>query len=216
MNPPRCPAAYLIADAMSVTTAIIRAAQQRGWPEPDLYADRTGSGSPGPALQELAAAIVAGRHDGLLLAMPAAGDSAIMRLLASCTKHGVRVGFIMPDPASGPPRAPVTDGAAVPATPSREPSATLARAQVDALSALFPTWRIWLDSHGWHACRRGGYVQLCGPGAPAFHVRGDDAMELAAQLCWQQAADTHFPQGCPRGRLAEEVRAPAAAASLTV
>jgi len=84
------------------------------------------------------------------------------------------------------------------------PVTTLTRARIDALSQVFPAWRIWVDGHGWHACRRNGYMQLFRPGVPAFHVGADNATELAAQLCWQQAVDEHFPQGCAQGRLAEE------------
>ena len=53
----------------------------------------------GPALARLEAAISAGRHDTLLLAGPATvrGNPArVMRLLASCTKHGVAVELLGP------------------------------------------------------------------------------------------------------------------------
>jgi hypothetical protein len=100
MNPPKYPAAYLTASSVRGQADVSMAARQRGWPEPDVYADRPDAGNPGPALTELAAAVAAGRHDGLLLAMPTAADSATMRLLASCTKHGVRVSFIPPDPVA--------------------------------------------------------------------------------------------------------------------
>jgi hypothetical protein len=30
----------------------------------------------------------------------------------------------------------------------------LARARIEALTELFPSWRIWLDEAGWHAGRR--------------------------------------------------------------
>jgi len=96
------------------------------------------------------------------------------------------------------------EAALVPSPPSGAPVATLKRARIDALSDLFPAWRIWVDSHGWHACRRDGYMQLLHPGVPAFHVRAEDATGLAAQLCWQKAVDAHFPQGCARGKRAEE------------
>jgi hypothetical protein len=78
----------------------------------------------------------------------------------------------------------------------REPDA-LALGGLEALGELFPEWRIWLDRHGWHARRRSdGFVQGYRPGAPAFHVSAASAVDLAAQLCWQRAADEHFPEGC--------------------
>jgi len=73
----------------------------------------------------------------------------------------------------------------------------LARARVEALARLFPGWRIWLDHAGWHARRRDvSYLQLRHDGAPAFSVHADNSVDLAAQLCWQQAADQHAPDGC--------------------
>lgn len=72
----------------------------------------------------------------------------------------------------------------------------LPRARLEALAAIYPDWRIWLDQHGWHARRRDGYLQEYRPGAPAFCVHADTATRLAAQLCWQQAADAHAPYGC--------------------
>jgi len=86
-----------------------------------------------------------------------------------------------------------------PAPSSAEQWDVLPRARLEALAALYPAWRIWLDEHGWHARRRNGYLQDYRPGAPAFYVRADTATELAAQLCWQQAADTHAPYGCAAG-----------------
>jgi len=76
----------------------------------------------------------------------------------------------------------------------------LARARIEALSELFPGWRIWLDQAGWHACRRDvTYLQICHEGAPAFSVHADSPTGLAAQLCWQQAAERHSPNGCATG-----------------
>jgi hypothetical protein len=73
----------------------------------------------------------------------------------------------------------------------------LARARVEALSGLFPDWRIWLDERGWHARRRGTpYMQFGRDGAPAYYLHADNPADLAAQLCWQQAADRHAPGGC--------------------
>jgi hypothetical protein len=47
-------------------------------------------------LRELSAAIASGQHDALLMAVPDLGEPAMMRLLASCTKHGVSVSFVPP------------------------------------------------------------------------------------------------------------------------
>lgn len=76
-------------------------------------------------------------------------------------------------------------------------AAVLADAGVEALAELFPQWRIWVDREtGWHACRRGGFIQDYHQGAPAFSVHAATVSELAAQLRWQEAADTHAPFGC--------------------
>ncbi len=75
-----------------------------------------------------------------------------------------------------------------------------ARIRVEAVSELFPGWRIWLDRHGWHGRRRDAvYLQICRDGVPAFAVHADTAASLALQLCWQQAADRHTPTGARRG-----------------
>jgi hypothetical protein len=201
---PRRPAAYIPAaasgpGALASEHAMAQAARQRGWPAPEMYADALGRpGEPGPALDRLEAAITAGRHDALLLPLPRTlGDPApLMRLLARCTQQGVAVSLVLPPAAEGPdvtPRA-----ADAPASPlSREAWSMLARARLEALAEIYPDWRIWLDQHGWHARRRGqGFVQGYRPGAPVFYVVADTATGLAAQLCWQQAADTHAPDGC--------------------
>ncbi|HXW47492.1 MAG TPA: hypothetical protein VEL03_22040 [Streptosporangiaceae bacterium] len=208
MNPPRYPAAYLRTGSRAGALAMSRAAAQRGWPDPDLYIDGPDAASPGPALEEVTAAIAAGRHDGLLLAVPPTADPAMLRLLASCTAQGVTVSFV-PLADAGLAQQHAAGSAVLTAPSSRAPVPTLMRARLDALTDLFPAWRIWADSHGWHARRRNGYMQLFRPGVPAFYVRADDATELAAQLCWQQAVDAHFPQGCARGKLAEEAGLPA-------
>jgi hypothetical protein len=84
---------------------------------------------------------------------------------------------------------------------AREVWGVLARARIEALSALFPAWRIWLDRAGWHARRRDAmYLQIRQEGAPAFSVHADSPTDLAAQLCWQQAADRHAPDGCSVNR----------------
>ena len=109
MAQPRPPAAYLRAtegcapDTLARQhAAVAEAARWRGWPTPVVYADdnvpQLADGY-GPALARLEAAISAGRHDTLLLAGPATvrGNPArMMRLLASCTKHGVAVELLGP------------------------------------------------------------------------------------------------------------------------
>ena len=79
--------------------AMAQAARQRGWPAPAIYADGTRQvGGSGPALARLEAAVIAGRHDGLLMAAPGTlGNPApLMRLLSHCTRHGVTVSFVRP------------------------------------------------------------------------------------------------------------------------
>jgi hypothetical protein len=77
--------------------------------------------------------------------------------------------------------------------PQSQPDQTpgiLANAQLEALARLFPDWRIWSDHHGWYARRRSdGFLQVHEPGTPVFCLRAVAATDLAAQLCWQQAAD---------------------------
>jgi hypothetical protein len=75
-------------------------------------------------------------------------------------------------------------------------AALLREAGREALSDLFPCWRIWTDTYGWHARRKGGFLQGFHLGAPAFSVHAAGPVELAAQLRWQQAADEHAPLGC--------------------
>jgi hypothetical protein len=78
-------------------------------------------------------------------------------------------------------------------------AALLADAGVEALAELFPRWRIWVDADtGWHAYRRGGYIQGFHQGAPSFSVHATSASLLAGQLCWQEAAEAHTPDGCSR------------------
>jgi hypothetical protein len=210
MSTPRYPAAYLRTSSPSMQMAMASAARQRGWPEPDIYVDVPGSEAPG--LAELTTAIAAARHDALLVPIALADDPQVRRLLAICTKQGVVVSFLAPAVAAHAPSQPAPFPVGAPHPAPQEPWSTLTRARLDALSDLFPDWRIWLDSHGWHARRRGAHLQVYRPGAPAFHVRADTATELAAQLCWQQAAEAYTPQGCARGRLAEEAGLSASAA----
>jgi len=213
MISPRRPAAYVRIPGAGgwARHAMAREASARGWPAPVVYSeeDSHDDGHYGHALQRLERAITAGRHDALLIAAP--GDpSKVMGLLSQCTKHGVAVSFL-PAPAAsaaGAAAAPAADAhghaRAAPAAPAApappaESWDVLAQARLEALARLFPGWRIWLDRHGWHARRRGDYMQGFRPGTPAFHVSASSALDLAAQLCWQQAAEKHAPDGCRAG-----------------
>ena len=206
-----CPAAYIRggqngdAALARQRDAVAEGSRQRGWPPPVVYAEDDADLADGraPELARLAAAIEAGRHDALLITEPGAvfGTAGhLMGLLARCTRNGVTVGFLLPAAPAG---SPVMQPAApeAPARPAvldaREDWAVLARARAEALSGLFPAWRIWLDQAGWHARRRqANYLQVRRKGAPAYSVHADSPTALAAQLCWQQAADEHAPNGC--------------------
>lgn len=205
MTAPRRPAAYVLHSAASPTPAVmISAAHQRGWAEPEMYAsvqDETGNDQ---GLAELACAIAAGRHDALLMCVPDLSDPAVLKLLRLCTKHGVSVSFVPPATEQVVAADQARTMGQLTLEPSREPWSTLTRARLEALTGLFPQWRIWLDHNGWHARRRDGHLQVFRLGAPTFHVKAETATELAAQLCWQQAADAHVPQGCASGKLAED------------
>jgi hypothetical protein len=209
--------------------AIVEAVRQRGWPAPTVYADSgpVPAEGYGPSLALLSAAIVAGRHDAVI--MPGAGaisrsPADMMAFLVRCTHHGVAVEFLGPPAAPAfpmrpplaadrPPPFPLPSAARrpwpfpllsaarrsrpIPMQGSARMTDVLTRAGVEALSELFGDWRIWADQHGWHARRRSdGYLQAYQSGAPAFCVHALSAEELAAQLRWQQAADTHAPAGC--------------------
>src|SRR5258708_20685686 len=77
-------------------------------------------------------------------------------------------------------------------------AAVLADAGVEALAELYPRWRVWANADtGWHACRRGGFIQDYHQGAPAFSVHAASASQLAGQLPWQEAPEMHAPFGCP-------------------
>lgn len=201
-EPRRRPAAYMRSPARLARSVMASAAHQRGWPEPEIYASGGGAGND-PGLAELTCALAAGRHDALLMAVPDLHDPAITQLLELCNARGVTVSFV-PAPPEDTRSASTQAAGQFPAGLTREPWSILTRARLDALTGLFPHWRIWLDNGGWHARRRGGHLQAYRTGAPAFHVTADTATELAAQLCWQQAADAHTPDGCASGRLAEE------------
>jgi hypothetical protein len=199
----RRPAAYLLAGSAGAQPGgpwraqLAQAARQRGWPAPEIYADDPGpGGGQDPAVDRLLAAIATGRHDALLLPMPLAlGDPGpLMRLLDLCTQHGIPVSMVPPPAAAGP--GTMSPQATRPPPAPADPRSTLARACLEALAEAYPDWRIWQDAHGWHARRRGEFLQAYRPGAPAFCVTGETAVDLAAQLHWQQAADTHAPDGC--------------------
>jgi hypothetical protein len=208
------PAAYIRAardeaDLGRQREAVAGGARQRGWPPPTVYVEDATELAHGraPALARLEAAIEAGRHGALFITDPGAVTgtaSHLMGLLLRCTRNGVVAGFLLPAaaprhqvmsvrrPASGP--APED---MLPFRVRREAWGLLTRTGMEALSELFPGWRIWLDPHGWHARRRDAvYLQICHDGVPAFAVHADTAASLALQLCWQQAADRHAPDGC--------------------
>jgi hypothetical protein len=177
---------------------MIREAIARGWPAPEIYAEdsSTADGCYGPALDRLEAAITAGRYDALLIAAPA-DPGRLMRLLSRCTRHGVSVSFL-PGPASSAAGAEAATAAS--ATVRSAAAATeiwdvLAHAQLEALARLFPDWTVWVDRRGWHARRRGKFLQRYHPGAPAFHVNAETALDLAGRLCWQQTAESHAADG---------------------
>jgi hypothetical protein len=73
----------------------------------------------------------------------------------------------------------------------------LTAAGIQALSELFPDWRIWAEGDsGWHACRKGGYIQGYDSGSAAFSVHAGDPVELAGLLRWQEAIDRYGPFAC--------------------
>jgi hypothetical protein len=214
MTTPRHPAAYIRAAPGSrqsqARQAVADAARQRGWPAPAVYADHDGPDGPeghhgleghhgpeGTSLAQLEAAIVAGRHDALMLAgqgmVGDGGPVPLARLLMACTKNGVAVELL-------PPAMGTAGGAAPPKfaarpfgrpRPHHQRPAVLVRLRVDALAGLFPDWRIWLDDHGWHARRRAGvFLQEYRPGSPAFCVHSVSEVDLAAQLRDQEKVDT--------------------------
>jgi hypothetical protein len=79
--------------------------------------------------------------------------------------------------------------------------AVLTDAGVQALSELFPDWRIWAGcGTGWHACRRGSYVQDYQENSPAFAVHAGSAAELAGLIRWQEAIEADGPFACSPGR----------------
>jgi hypothetical protein len=210
MTQARRPAAFIRAAPGSGSGATARerqavadVARQRGWPAPAVYADEDRDGPDETALTRLEAAIVAGRHDVLMLAGQGAisdvGPAALMRLLLACTRNGVTVEMLPPPLTAG-------DEAAIPEPPTglsrpaarppayRERPAVLTRARVSAMSGRFPQWRIWLDDYGWHARRRVGvFLQEFRPGAPAFCVHAESEADLSRRLLDQEAADAQPP-----------------------
>jgi hypothetical protein len=210
---PRRPAAFIRAGLGSGAgagatarerQAVADAARQRGWPAPVVYADddQGRPGSDDTALARLEAAIVAGRHDALLLAGQGAvsdgGPALLMRLLLACTKNGVTVELLPPSLTAGGeaaiPEPPTGLSRPAPRSPADERPAVLTRARVSAMSGQFPEWRIWLDDHGWHARRRVGvFLQEYRRGAPAFCVHADSEAGLSQRLREQEAADAQPP-----------------------
>ena len=209
---PTRPAAYIRAAPESGARALSRrrqfigqAAARRGWPAPKVYAERQATGPQGgnrPALASLAAAITAGHHDAVIINGAIRDTPAyLMDFLLHCTRHGVTVTIDGPAEAAGSfvMRPPAGSRHLPPFPLPGAAAAVLASAGLEALTSQFPAWLIWTDSHGWHARRRGGYVQGYRPGTPVFCVHARSAAQLAAQLCWQHATETHTPAGCTTG-----------------
>lgn len=90
--------------------------------------------------------------------------------------------------------------AASPARPAvlaaREDWAVLARARSEALPGCSRAGGSGSARPSWHARGRGACVRACHRGAPACSVYAGSPEGLAAQLCWQQAADQYAPDGC--------------------
>lgn len=214
MTGPRHPAAYIRGAPAGgepplarQRQAIMVSARERGWPAPEFYADEdpVEADGHGPALAMLSDAISAGRHDAVLISSPGAisvSPEYLMNFLFRCTRHGVPVDFLSspaaPHDSAGQPAS--TGGQWPPYPLPRSARHVLVSAGIEALSGLFPDWRIWSDEYGWHARRRDTlYEQGYRNGAPAFSVHASSSMDLAAQLRWQQAADAHAPFGCSAG-----------------
>ena len=181
--------------------AVADAARQRGWPAPTVYVAEDGPDD--TALMRLEAAIVAGRHDVLILAgqgsVSDGGPALLMKLLLACTKNGVIV-ELLPPPLTRGDEATVPGPLAALSRPAArgpgygERPAVLTRVRVSAISRLFPGWRIWIDDHGWHARRRVGvFLQEFRRGAPAFCVHADSEAGLSQRLRDQEAADARPP-----------------------
>jgi hypothetical protein len=67
-----------------------------------IYYDGPGmAAGAGPAVGRLQAAVTRGCHDGLLMPLPGmlGNPPWLMRLLRSCTSHGVTVSFVLTSPA---------------------------------------------------------------------------------------------------------------------
>lgn len=75
-------------------------------------------------------------------------------------------------------------------------AAVLTNAGVQALTELFPDWRIWADDTRWHAYRRGGYIQDYRHDSAAFSVHASSPAELAGLMRWQEAIDSYGPFTC--------------------
>ena len=115
MASPKQPAAYARRGGAADRRALAQAADQRGWPAPALYADDAmlPAGRYGPALDQIAAAVISGCHDALLLPLPATvSDPRLMRLLRSCTMHGVTVSLVLLAGEAWPDGLPIPSGKA--------------------------------------------------------------------------------------------------------
>jgi hypothetical protein len=116
MVSPSQPAAYARGGGAADRRALAQAADQRGWPAPALYAEDAllPAGRYGPALDRIAAAVISGCHDALLLPLPAtvSDHARLMRLLRSCTMHGVTVSLVLLAGEAWPDGLPIPSGKA--------------------------------------------------------------------------------------------------------
>ena len=154
------------------------------------------------ALARLAAAVEAGRHDALLITDPGAVTGAatyLIGLLHRCARNGVVVGFLVP-PAPGASPATATAPAGQVKPRDRWPSATGGCSHTPASRRCPGCSRTGgsgsTSAAGTPAAGQTPYMQVSSEGAPAYSVHAGSPTDLAAQLCWQQAADRHAPGGC--------------------
>ena len=78
-------------------------------------------------------------------------------------------------------------------------AAVLADAGVEALAELFPRWRIWADMEtGWHACRRGGFIQDYHPDARPSRCTRERPGNSPASCAGRKKTEKHTPFGCSR------------------
>lgn len=57
------------------------------------------------------------------------------------------------------------------------------------MQEAFPRWRIWQDDAGWHAMRKGSFMQRRHRGAAAHSLHVPNAVLLAAHLAVEDALE---------------------------